>query len=196
MNPLDRIREAVDLVEVVSRYVTLKKVGSRYIGLCPFHEDKASPSLSVQPEKQVWYCFGCQAGGNVYHFLTEIEGVKFQDAARMLSEETGISLDDDGRKRLKAYQKPTAVDLAHDAAFWWDHLAPSAGMELDILRRKDQASRAELLAAYRQLSTAIRSAVRIRRLRVDSLISAVERRLTDADDLTVEYVKFMEMLPG
>ena len=195
MNPLDRIREAVDLVEVVSRYVTLKKVGSRYIGLCPFHEDKASPSLSVQPEKQVWYCFGCQAGGNVYHFLTEIEGVKFQDAARMLSEETGISLDDDGRKRLKAYQKPDAVDLAHDAAFWWDHLAPSAGMELDILRRKDKASRAELLAAYRRLSASIRSAVRRRRERVDQLISAVERRLSEADDPAAEYVKFMEMLP-
>jgi len=182
-------------VEVVSRYVTLKKVGSRYIGLCPFHEDKASPSLSVQPEKQVWYCFGCQAGGNVYHFLTEIEGVKFQDAARMLSEETGISLDDDGRKRLKAYQKPDAVDLAHDAAFWWDHLAPSAGMELDILRRKDKASRAELLAAYRRLSASIRSAVRRRRERVDQLISAVERRLSEADDPAAEYVKFMEMLP-
>jgi len=191
VNPLDRIREAVDLVEVVSRYVTLKKVGSRYIGLCPFHEDKASPSLSVQPDKQVWYCFGCQAGGNVYHFLTEIEGVKFQDAARMLSEETGISLDG-GEPRPTSKFK--CQDRARDAVFWWDHMAPSAGMQIEALRRKEKFPPFELNTLYAGLPEPYKLEVHNRRKAFDHLFSCIEKRLSGAEDPATEYVKLMEMV--
>src|SRR5690606_29131101 len=67
---INEIRQAVDIVDVISEYVQLKKQGRNYFGLCPFHSEN-TPSFSVSPEKQIYYCFGCGAGGNVFSFLME-----------------------------------------------------------------------------------------------------------------------------
>ena len=67
---IDEVREKNDIVDVISSYVSLKKRGSNYVGLCPFHNEK-SPSFSVSRDKQMYYCFGCGQGGNVYTFLME-----------------------------------------------------------------------------------------------------------------------------
>ena len=69
---IDSVRDAVNIVDVISRHVSLKKSGRNYMGLCPFHKEK-TPSFSVHPEKQIYKCFGCGAGGNVFSFLQEIE---------------------------------------------------------------------------------------------------------------------------
>jgi len=78
---IEKIRREVDIVDIVSEYVQLKKQGKNYFGLCPFHSEK-TPSFSVAPDKQIFYCFGCKAGGNVYSFLMEIESWSFLEAVQ------------------------------------------------------------------------------------------------------------------
>jgi DNA primase len=84
-----RIREQVDIVEVVSQHLSLKRTGQNYTGLCPFHQEKTA-SFVVSPTRQIFHCFGCGAGGNVYHFLMRIEGCTFPQAVRVLGERAGI----------------------------------------------------------------------------------------------------------
>ncbi|MCR5790228.1 MAG: DNA primase [Lachnospiraceae bacterium] len=90
-NVLEEVRSANDIVDVISSYVSLKKKGSSYFGLCPFHSEK-TPSFSVSPGKQIYYCFGCQKGGNVISFVMEYENDSFAEAVERLAERAGISL--------------------------------------------------------------------------------------------------------
>ena len=76
---VEEIRIKNDIVDVISGYVRLQKKGASYFGLCPFHSEK-SPSFSVTPDKQMYYCFGCGAGGNVYTFLMQYENFTFREA--------------------------------------------------------------------------------------------------------------------
>ncbi|WP_100331596.1 DNA primase [Bacillus xiapuensis] len=89
---IQQIKQSLDIAEVIGDYVQLKKQGRNYFGLCPFHGEK-SPSFSVSPEKQIYHCFGCGAGGNIFSFITEIENISFQEAVGRLAERAGIQLD-------------------------------------------------------------------------------------------------------
>ena len=89
---IDRIRDAADIVTVISPYVNLKKQGQNYIGLCPFHNDR-HPSLNVSQRKQIYKCFSCGAGGNAITFLMEYEKISFVEALKRLAQQTGIELD-------------------------------------------------------------------------------------------------------
>ena len=88
---LEDVRMRNDIVDVISAYVKLQKKGSNYFGLCPFHNEK-SPSFSVSPQKQMYYCFGCGAGGNVLTFVMEYENYTFPEAVKMLADRAGIKL--------------------------------------------------------------------------------------------------------
>lgn len=88
---IDDVRQSNDIVDVISQYVRLKRSGRNYFGLCPFHNEK-SPSFSVSPEKQIFHCFGCGVGGNVFTFLTKIEGINFIEAVQLLAERANIQL--------------------------------------------------------------------------------------------------------
>ena len=88
---IEEVRARNDIVDVISGYVKLTRKGSNYFGLCPFHNEK-SPSFSVSPGKQMYYCFGCGAGGNVYTFLMEYENYTFQEALKSLADRAGIQL--------------------------------------------------------------------------------------------------------
>jgi DNA primase len=98
---IEEIRRSVDIVDVISDYVQLKKQGRNYFGLCPFHGEK-TPSFSVSPEKQIFHCFGCGAGGNVFSFLMDIEGLTFIEAVQRLAVRANVDLSafklDDGDK--------------------------------------------------------------------------------------------------
>ncbi len=85
------IRHAVDIVDVVSESVLLKKTGKNFAGLCPFHAEK-TPSFTVSPDKQIFYCFGCGAGGNVFSFVMKRDGLAFGEAARQLARRSGVEL--------------------------------------------------------------------------------------------------------
>jgi DNA primase len=88
---VNEIRQSVDIVDVISDYVQLKKQGRNYFGLCPFHGE-STPSFSVSPDKQIFHCFGCGAGGNAYTFLMDIDGISFQESVVKLAERTGQEL--------------------------------------------------------------------------------------------------------
>ena len=104
---IDDVRQSNDIVDVISQYVRLKRSGRNYFGLCPFHNEK-SPSFSVSPEKQIFHCFGCGVGGNVFTFLTKIEGINFVEAVQQLAERANIQLPtlennvDSAKEALKA----------------------------------------------------------------------------------------------
>ena len=93
---IDQVRDAHDIVEVVQRTVPLKRAGSGYKGLCPFHDEK-TPSFTVHPDRQTFKCFGCGKGGNVFGWLTETQGLNFPEAVRQLAEERGIEVPTTGR---------------------------------------------------------------------------------------------------
>ncbi len=88
---IEEVRQTNDIVDIISQYVHLKRSGRNYFGLCPFHNEK-SPSFSVSPDKQIFHCFGCGVGGNVYTFLTKIEGINFVEAIQTLAERANIQL--------------------------------------------------------------------------------------------------------
>ncbi len=88
---IEEVRSRNDIVDVISGYVKLKRQGSSYMGLCPFHSER-SPSFSVSPGRQLYYCFGCGAGGNVLTFIMEYENFTFQEALKMLADRAGIPL--------------------------------------------------------------------------------------------------------
>lgn len=104
---IDEIRQSNDIVDVISQYVRLKRSGRNFFGLCPFHNEK-SPSFSVSPDKQIFHCFGCGVGGNVFTFLMKIEGISFFEAIQMLAERANIVLptlennSDSAKEELKA----------------------------------------------------------------------------------------------
>ncbi len=88
---IDEVRQNNDVVDVVGQYVHLTRKGRNYFGLCPFHNEK-SPSFSVSPDRQIFHCFGCGVGGNVYTFLMKIEGIGFKEAVEQLAERANIQL--------------------------------------------------------------------------------------------------------
>jgi DNA primase len=91
---LEQIRSASDIVDVIGSYVTLKRAGANFVGLCPFHKEK-SPSFNVNPQRQIFHCFGCHKGGDVFAFIKEHEGLPFPDAVRRLAERAKIPLEFD-----------------------------------------------------------------------------------------------------
>ncbi len=88
---IDEVRQTNDIVDIISQYVRLKRSGRNFFGLCPFHNEK-SPSFSVSPDKQIFHCFGCGVGGNVFTFLTKIEGIGFIEAVQTLAQRANIQL--------------------------------------------------------------------------------------------------------
>ena len=104
---LDEIKSKNDIVDIVSQYVVLKRTGRNYMGLCPFHKEK-SGSFCISPDKQIFHCFGCGVGGNVFHFISKIENLNFKESVEMLANRAGVELpvsgnfEDDKLAKLKS----------------------------------------------------------------------------------------------
>lgn len=99
-----KVKSSIDIVEVVEEYVNLKKVGKNYQALCPFHQEN-TPSFTVNPENQFYYCFGCGAGGDVYDFLMEIENITFFETLKILAGRAGMEIPNQSRKSKRMNQK-------------------------------------------------------------------------------------------
>ncbi len=115
---ISEIKNAADIVDVVSETVLLKKAGKNYIGLCPFHSEK-TPSFTVSPDKQIFHCFGCSTGGNVFSFLMKQEGLTFPEAARNLAKRYGVDIPDrplSPEQRKKIGERESLLDINRRAA--------------------------------------------------------------------------------
>src|SRR3990167_11563563 len=91
MDQASQIREKIDIVSLISEYISLKKMGRNFTTLCPFHSEN-TPSFVVSPERQIWHCFGCQKGGDAFTFLMEYENLEFIEALRILAKKVGVIL--------------------------------------------------------------------------------------------------------
>ncbi len=134
---LDELSARNDILDVVSRYVQLKKSGSNYFGLCPFHNEK-SASFSVSPDKQIYHCFGCGAGGGVINFIMRAEGLEFPDAVRFLADQVGMQVPEDHADPRAARRRERLLALSRDAGrFFYDQLwAPEHRAEQEYFARR------------------------------------------------------------
>lgn len=119
---LDELNARSDIVDVVSQYVVLKRQGANYFGLCPFHNEK-SASFSVSPDKQIYHCFGCGAGGGVINFIMRAEGLEFRDAVRFLADRCGLKMPQENTDPQAAHRRDRLLALMKDTArFYYDTL--------------------------------------------------------------------------
>lgn len=138
---IEEVRTRNNIVEVISGYVRLQKKGSNYFGLCPFHNEK-SPSFSVSPGKQMYYCFGCGAGGNVITFLMEYENQTFPEAVRTLAQRAGIALpeaDDSKEARQADSRRAKLLEINKEAAkyFYYQLRTERGSVGMEYLRKRE-----------------------------------------------------------
>ena len=118
---IEEVRLRNDIVDVVGSCVKIQKKGSSYFGLCPFHSEK-SPSFSVSPHKQMYYCFGCGAGGNVISFVMNYENFSFQEAVKYLADRAGIKLPEieyTQEQRAKEARRVRLLEANREAAAYF-----------------------------------------------------------------------------
>jgi DNA primase len=138
---IEEVRTKNDIVDVISGYVRLQKKGSSYFGLCPFHNEK-SPSFSVSGIKQMYYCFGCGAGGNVITFLMEYENATFQEAVKMLADRAGIQLPEleySEEARKKENRRALLLEINKEAAkyFYYMLRSPKGNVGYQYLAKRE-----------------------------------------------------------
>src|ERR671910_2580051 len=115
---IERVKEAADIVEVVSAYTDLRRSGTRFTGLCPFHDER-SPSFSVDPTEKLYHCFGCGVGGDVIKFVEEKEGLAFPEAVEALADRYGVELEreaEDPRAEEQRRQRARLTELLERTA--------------------------------------------------------------------------------
>jgi DNA primase len=140
---VDRVRQAADIVEIVSAYTDLRRQGTRFVGLCPFHEER-TPSFSVDSAKKVYYCFGCEAGGDVFGFLQAKEGLEFREALEMLADRYGVELE-------REAEDPRAEAARKRRARLRELLGRTAEFYVSYLWESKEAQRARAYLAQREL---------------------------------------------
>lgn len=134
---IEEIRNLVDITDIVSEYVKLKKTGRNFFGLCPFHNEK-TPSFSVNPEKQIFHCFGCGAGGNVFTFLMKTGNLSFIEAVETIAKRVGIDIEKYKKQEKRDYKLDNLYDANEFAArFYINNLKSNAGKKaLDYLKER------------------------------------------------------------
>ncbi len=125
---IDDLKRQADIVRVVQDYVQLKKKGANWMACCPFHKEK-TPSFSVSPAKEIFYCFGCHKGGSVFNFVMEMERVSFPEAIKLVAEKSGVPLPkliDDSRFEARRHESDQVIELNRWALEWWEQQLESS----------------------------------------------------------------------
>jgi len=164
---IDRVRDAVDMVHVVGEKTDLRRVGTRWTGLCPFHDER-TPSFSVNAEEKLYYCFGCGEGGDAFKFVQQTEGMDFQEAVELLAERSGVQVEreeDDPRAEQRRRRRERLLALLDRAATFYS----------SYLHSSQEARGAREYLASRALSEEI-----LREFRIGYSPSAWDRMLLGA----------------
>src|SRR6185436_9896006 len=128
---IDDLKRQADIVKVIQDYVSLKKKGANWMACCPFHKEK-TPSFSVSPAKEIFYCFGCHKGGSVFNFVMEVERVTFPEAIKIVAEKSGVPLPklvDDSRFEARRQEADDVIQLNKWALEWWQQQLEHGGAE-------------------------------------------------------------------
>lgn len=176
---LDELRSRSDIVQIISGYVGLKKSGKKYWGLCPFHGEKTA-SFSVDAEQQLYYCFGCKAGGNVFHFIMDIERCSFHEAVELLAERAHIPMPEmvnDADWELRNTKRKRLLSANREAAAFYHEMLfkPEGAASLSYLRKRglsDSVIRKFGLGAAPDHWTALTDHLLSRGYSIDELSSA------------------------
>lgn len=143
-NTLEEIKSRVDIVDLISDYVSLKKSGQNWKGLCPFHTEK-TPSFTVSPAKQIYHCFGCGSGGDIFSFLLKYENLTFPEALGTLAKRAGVTLKASKKSTAAAGEKEQLLGMHKDAlSFFMQSLKKNPGA-IEYLKRRGIDSRAQAL---------------------------------------------------
>ena len=135
---VDRVKQAADIIEVVSAHTDLRRQGARYVGLCPFHDER-TPSFSVEPQEKLYHCFGCGVGGDVIKFVEEKDGLNFAEAVEQLADRYGVELEreqEDPRAEARRQQRRRLEELLDRAAAFYGNVlweSKEAGKARDYL---------------------------------------------------------------
>ncbi len=135
MNPSDEIKQKIDIVDFIREYIPVKAVGANFQALCPFHGEKTA-SFVISPEKQIWHCFGCGKGGDLFSFIMEMEGLGFMEAVRLLAPRAGVTLRNDNPE---VYSKRNRLlDIMALSVKYYNHLLNNAvgTKPLEYLKRR------------------------------------------------------------
>jgi DNA primase len=139
---IDDLKRQADIVRVIQDYVQLKKKGANWMACCPFHKEK-TPSFSVSPTKEIFYCFGCHKGGSVFNFVMEMERVAFPEAIKIVAEKSGMPLPkliDDSRFEAKKAESDQVIELNKWALEWWEQQLESSAegkIARDYLKQRE-----------------------------------------------------------
>lgn len=146
---IEEIRVRSDIVEVISERILLKKSGANYKGICPFHTEK-TPSFSVSPSKQIFHCFGCNTGGNVYNFIMKIENIPFVDAIKYLAKRYGINIPQHEEKGINSSNRNTLFEVNELVAdFFHKQLYDSPGGKVAMKYLKGRAINEKTISLFR-----------------------------------------------
>lgn len=145
---VEAIKDRSDIVDLIGTYVSLKRAGSNYNGLCPFHSEK-TPSFTVFPDNQSFFCFGCEAGGDAFTFIMRTENLDYKGAIEFLAKRSGVELPSDGREETRGVSRKRVFEMNLIAARFWrdclfdpslgragmEYLTEKRGLSLSIIRR-------------------------------------------------------------
>ena len=147
---LEQIRQSNDVVEVIGSYFPLKRAGANFRALCPFHKEK-TPSFNVNPQKQIWHCFGCGAGGDVFSFLMKYENLDFVDSVRRLAERAGIKLEYQNRAGEPGSDRKESLLKIHELAanFYHHNLMKESGASVAREYLKKRRLTSEIASKWR-----------------------------------------------
>lgn len=141
---LEEIKSRLDIVEVISAYIPLSKAGQNYRALCPFHTEK-TPSFMVSPSRQIYHCFGCGSGGDIFTFLIKYENLSFQEAADVLAKKAGVTLKRFQKDALKKGERETLLNLHRDALLFYQQSLLQSPEAMGYLRKRGINSEAQRL---------------------------------------------------
>jgi DNA primase len=134
-NLIEEIKSRLDVVDVLSDYVNLKKTGQNYKGLCPFHAEK-TPSFMVSPSKQIFHCFGCGEGGNIFDFIIKFEGLSFKESLQILAKKAGVEVVKSRKRAVASQERENLLDIYRDAADFYQRNLNKYPHALEYIKKR------------------------------------------------------------